>query len=110
MKIKVNYIKRWGDNGTCYTQTIKIDNDLKNLYNDYLKRLQNDIANDFKKTHVYSNMDIKILSLEPLQTIVNYTNLIHLGLFLELINELNLRGYNIDFKRIKYRNTIIEVI
>lgn len=107
--ISVNYQKRWGNSGTCYSQTIKIDNDLAKKYNSYLNKLKEDVEKRFKESHVYSDYDLKIKSIDYLFRGVNYTNLIHLGVFLELINELNKQGKKIDFKRVLWRNTIIEV-
>lgn len=110
MKIKVNYQKRWGNSGTCYTQTIKIDNNLAKRYNNYLEMLKAKVEVNFKKTHVYSDYDLKIKNLDYLRRGVNYTNLTQLGLFLELINMINKdENQKIDFKRVLWRNTIIEV-
>jgi hypothetical protein len=110
--ISVNYQKRWGSSGTCYSQKIKIDNDLAQKYNNYLDIQKAKTESNFKKTHTYSEYDLKIKNLDFLRKGVNYTNLIHLGVFLELINVLNkdIKEENkIDFKRILWRNTLIEV-
>ena len=107
--ISINYQKHWGSSGTCYSQTIKIDNDLAQRYNNYLDMLKAKIECNFKNTHTYSDYDLKIKNLPFLEKGVNYTNLIHLGVFLELINLLNKDEKKIDFKRVLWRNTIIEV-
>ena len=110
IKMKVNYIKRWGNDGTCYRQTIKIDKTLMEQFNLYLAELKEQVKVNFAKNRCYTENDLKIQSLEFLRRGVNYTNLIHLSLFLQLINVLNKNGKNIDFKRILWRNTIMEVI
>lgn len=106
----INYLKHFGNNGTVYRQTIKIDKWLMDYYNNYLNNLKMDIDKHFTEKHCYSENDLKIKSLEPLKKGTNFTNLIHLDVFLQVINDLNRQGYNFDFKRILYRNTIIEVL
>ena len=106
----VNYIKKWGKDGTCYSQTIKIDKWIAEEFNILLNNKKIEIDNNFLKNHCYSDNDLKIKSIDFLWQGTNYTNLIHLDIFLELINILNKKGYNFDFKRLLYRNTIIEVI
>lgn len=108
--MKVNYLKHIGNNGTIYNQTIKIDKWIMKYYNNYLNNLKIDIDKQFSEKHCYSENDLKIISLEPLKKGTNFINLIHLDVFLQAINDLNKQGYNFDFKRILYRNTIIEVL
>ena len=108
--MKVNYLKHIGNNGTIYNQTIKIDKWIMEYYNNYLNNLKIDIGKQFLEKHCYSENDLKIKSLDYLKKGINLTNLIHLDVFLQVINDLNKQGYNFDFKRILYRNTIIEVL
>jgi hypothetical protein len=108
--MKINYFKKWGNDGTCYTQMIKIDKWLKEYYNNYLMNLKYEIDKKYFETHCYSDNDLKIKSIDYLDNGINFTNLIHLNVFLQVINELNKKGYNLDFNRILWRNTIIEVI
>lgn len=111
-KIIVSYRKRWGTDGTCYRQTIKIDDNTKEKYNHYLMNKKTKIDNNFFKSHCYSGEDLKIKSLEYLENGVNFTNLIHLRLFIEFyLKELYTPPKkDRDFERITYNNTIIEVI
>lgn len=111
-KMIVSYRKRWGTDGTCYRQTIKINDELKEKYNLYLMGLKTAIDKEFYKRHCYSENDLKIKSLEYLQDGVNYTNLIHLDLFINFyIKEIYTPPKkDKDFERITFNNTIIEVI
>lgn len=108
--MKVNYLKHIGNNGTIYNQTIKIDKWLMVYYNNYLLKLKSNVNKNFLKNKYFTDNDLKIKYLEPLKKGINLTNLIHLDVFLQVINDLNKQGYNFDFKRILYRNTIIEVL
>lgn len=108
--MKVNYLKHIGNNGTIYNQTIKIDKWIMEYYNNYLNNLKIDIDKQFLEKHCYNDNDLKVKSLEYLKEGTNFTNLIHLNIFLQVINDLNKQDYNFDFKRILYRNTIIEVL
>lgn len=38
-KLRVNYIKIHGDNGTMYNQTVYINKDIANAFNDYIKEV-----------------------------------------------------------------------
>lgn len=107
--MKVNYLKHIGNNGTIYNQTIKIDKWIMEYYNNYLNNLKIDIDKQFLEKYCYNDNDLKVKSLEYLKEGTNFTNLIHLSIFLQVINDLNNQGYNFDFKRVLYRNTIIEV-
>ena len=106
----INYQKHFGNDGTCYTQNIKIDNWLKEYYNNYLMNLKTKIDENYLKNHSYSEKDLKIKSIEYLENGMNYTNLLNLDIFLQVIDELNRKGYNFNFKRILWRNTTIEVV
>lgn len=108
--MKVDYKKRWGENGTCYSQFITIDSWIMAEYNNYLNKLKKEIENNFKLKKTYSEKDLNIKSIDFLKKGINFTNLIHLDIFLMLLNELNKKGYNFNFKRVLYRNTIIKAI
>lgn len=108
--IIINYQKHFGNDGTCYTQNIKIDNWLKEYYNNYLMKLKAQADENYFKNHCYTENDLKIKLIDYLEKGVNYTNLIHLDVFLQVVNELNKKGYNFNFKRILWRNTTIEVV
>lgn len=108
--ITVNYQKHFGNDGTCYTQNIKINDWLKEYYNNYLMKLKEQVEENYIKNHYYTEQDLKIKSINYLEKGVNYTNLIHLSVFLQVINELNKKGYGFSFKRILWRNTTIEVV
>lgn len=108
--MKIDYKKHFGNDSTVYTQTIKINKWLKEYYNNYLLKLKIKTDENFFKNHSYSENDLKIKSIEYLENGINYTNLIQLDIFLQVINELNKNGYNFNFKRLLWRNTIIIVI
>lgn len=106
----IDYKKHFGNDGTCYTQNIKIDNWLKEYYNNYLMNLKIKTDENYFKNRSYSEKDLKIKSIEYLENGMNYTNLLNLDIFLQVIDELNKKGYNFNFKRILWRNTTIEVV
>lgn len=107
--MKINYKKRYDHDGTVYNQTIKIDKWLKEYYNNYLLKLKTDVDNRYSTTHAYSTSDLTIKGIEYLKNDINYTKLTQLDVLLQVIDELNRKGYNFDFKRILWRNTVIEV-
>lgn len=109
--MRIDYKKKWNnETGTCYRQTITIDKWIMEEFNKMLMNKKINIDNVFLKKHTYSEQDLKIKSLDYLKIGVNYTNLIHLRLFIELIFDLNNKGYNFNYKRILNRNTLIKVI
>ena len=109
-KVKVDY-KRHSKDGTIYDQTITIDKNFMELYNNFLLDKKIKIDNNFFKKHIYSEEDLKIKSINYLEKGSNFTNLIQLRLLLEFIINYNKNNNNkIDFKRIKTRNTIVKVI
>lgn len=107
--MKVNYQKKWGNDGTVYTQTIKIDKDMAEKFNKYVTKIKETLIGKF----IYSNEDIKILSyLETLENKMNYTTLTTLNHFhnFYLKNYIHGAKRDKDFERILYRNTIIEIV
>lgn len=106
----IDYKKHFGNDGICYSQNIKINNWLKEYYNNYLMNLKTKTDKNYFKNHSYSEKDLKIKSIEYLENGMNYTNLLNLDIFLQVIDELNRKGYNFNFKRILWRNTTIEVV
>lgn len=103
--MKVDYKKHWGNNGTVYDQTITIDKTTMEEYNNYICDLKTNIDFKFTKKHVYSENDLKIKSIDYLEKGINFTNLIHLNLFIVFCQKTER-----DIKRLKYRNTIIKVV
>ena len=111
IKLKVDYKKHWGKDGTVYNQTITIDPNFMKLYNNFLLDKKIKIDNNFYNTHTYSEEDLKIKSIDYLEKGNNFTNLIHLRLLLEFIIYYNKNNNNkINYKRILYRNTIVKVV
>ena len=109
----INYQKRWNpETGTCYTQTIKINNNIKEKYNKYLLDIKTDIDKKFFKNHCYSENDLKIKGINYLDNGINFTNLIHLQTFIEFYLKIIYTPPKKDknFGRILWRNTIIEVV
>lgn len=107
--MKVNYQKKWGNDGTVYTQTIKIDKDMAEKFNKYVIKIKETLVGKF----IYSNEDMKIMSyLETLENKINYTHLTTLQHFIEfyLKNYIHGAKRDKDFERILYRNTIIEIV
>ena len=107
--MKINYQKKWGNDGTVYRQTIKIDKDMAGKFNEYVMKIKETLIGKF----IYSNEDMKIMSyLEPLENNINYTHLTTLEYFIRfyLKNYINGAKRDKDFERILYRNTIIEIV
>ena len=107
--MKINYQKKWGYDGTVYTQTIKIDKDMAEKFNKYVTKIKETLVDKF----IYSNEDMKIMSyLEPLLNDVNYTTLTTLNYFKTFYLENYIHGAkrDKDFERILHRNTIIEIV
>lgn len=109
--MKIDYKKHWGNCGTVYSQTITIDKKTMEDYNNYISDLKTKVDLEFLKKHSYSEQDLKIKSIDYLEKGVNFTNLIHLQLFIEFYNK-NIRKdyFDKDIKRVLWRNTIIKVV
>ena len=104
-KIVIDYKKRCGNNGTVYDQMATIDKNTMEEYNQFLNDLKTEIDLNFMKTHIYSENDLKIKSIDFLEKGVNFTNLIHLNLFIVFCQKTKR-----DITRLLYRNTIIKVV
>ena len=107
--MKINYQKKWGNDGTVYTQTIKINKDMANKFNKYITEIKKTLVGKF----IYSNQDMKIMYyLETLENKINYTHLTTLEYFITFYLENYIYGAKKDknFERILYRNTIIEIV
>ena len=107
--IIINYCKQWGNDGTVYTQTIKINKKMAEKFNAYIQELKQEATKKF----VFSNADMKILYyLEELKEGKNYTTLSQkdyfIAFYLKEIYEAPKKDR--DFERILDRNTIFEVI
>ena len=102
---KVNYIKKYGKDGTVYNQTLTINFDIAFNFNKYVNELKEETATHF----YYTNEDLKIL--DYLETINFYnptfTNLTTLTHFIEFYKKNYINGpqKNKFFERIKRRNT-----
>ena len=108
--MKVNYIKRWGKDGTVYNQTIKINKSMASEFNKYIKELK--IISQNK--HIFTDEDLQILdSLEFFDNKFIYGNLPTLNYFINFYVKnyiiQNAAKKDKDFERIKYRNTIFEI-
>ena len=104
-KIVIDYKKHYGNDGTVYDQTVTIDKNTMEEYNHFINDLKTEIDLNFMKTHTYSENDLKIKSIDFLEKGVNFTNLIHLNLFIVFCQKTKR-----DITRLLYRNTIIKVV
>lgn len=104
-KIIIDYKKHYGNNGTVYDQTATIDKNTMEEYNNFLNDLKTEIDLKFTKKRTYSENDLKIKSIDFLEKGVNFTNLIHLNLFIVFCQKTKR-----DITRLLYRNTIIKVV
>lgn len=107
-KIIVSYQKRWGTDGTCYNQTIKLDKNFIKYINKLIKKyhesddeLKNIICDRVGFSKYY---DCYLDELNTKESI-NYLFLTQLS-FIYYYLSIN----NYDVSRIKRRNTIIQVI
>ena len=105
--LTINYQKQWGKDGTVYTQTIKTNKNIIELFNKYVKELKKETYKKF----VLNNSDMKILyNLKELTTSKNYINLTTLDYFKTFyVKKIYIPPKrDKDIERILYRNTIIE--
>lgn len=109
-KIIINYRKEWGNDGTVYDQTIKLNKKILKNFNDYVKKRRENIINNFK--HSYSNEEMKILyyTEELKENQKNYCTLTMLQLFIDfyLKTIYTPPKKDLTFERILWRNTIIK--
>lgn len=103
MKITINYQKHFWNDWTVYRQTIKIDNELKEKYNNTLQKEYDRLENQ----NVFSYDDMKIKSYtEKLKDWINYLHLTWLYYFRNTVLENKIDTKN----RLKLdRNTIVYV-
>ena len=105
-KIIVSYQKEWNNDGTCYTQTIKIS---KNFLLFLAKKIDDEIKSNYKNYCNYAHGD-KLKAecyLQQLDTTKNkhFLKLTQLRFIYPYLQ------FNFDTSRVKTnRNTIIEVI
>ena len=94
--MKINYQKHYGNNGTVYRQTIKLNAEEKAILNAAIKQELKEIEN--LETLNYQQARTKMY-MKELKDGVNYITLTTVELILSLFcwNE----------KRLKYRNTIV---
>ena len=98
--LRVNYNKWWheSDSGS---QTIYIDNDIKQRFNELINYLQTTATDDELKNYkVYELYYAKYLNSDKVQ----HLKLTQLRVLTRLLNDL---GYNI--KRVLYRNTRVVI-
>ena len=107
-KLIVSYQKRWGSDGTCYNQTIKLDKNFIKYINKQIKYYHN--ASDEIKNIICDSVgfskcyDCYLDELNEKES-VNYLFLTQLS-FIYYYLSIN----NYDVSRIKIRNTIIKII
>ena len=110
--MKINYLKKYGTDGTVYNQTITIDIETAKMFNDYIKMKKMQVEQAFKEKRTYSNEDMKILYyLEELKEGKNYTHLTTLDYFMNFYLKCIYEPPKKDktYERILWRNTIINV-
>ena len=110
--MKVNYMKKWGTDGTVYNQTITIDFDMAFKFNQYVDKIKTQTENNIKKNRIMTDGESKIMTyLEPLNMTTNYTNLTTLQFFMMFYGTYYCKKNVKDkeFDRVLYRNTIFEI-
>lgn len=107
--LTIDYKKEFGNDGTVYTQTIKIPFNIAFEFNLYV----NELKEKTEKKSFYTSEDLKILDyLMHInfynKTFINLTTLDYFKTFyIKKIYKPAKR--DLDFERIKWRNTIIKV-
>ena len=107
--IIVSYQKEYGKDGTCYTQKIKTTKEIIKKFNSYVEEIRENLNEKF----VLSNEDFKtLLYLDLLLNDKNYIKLTTLDYFMKFyLKELyEPPKKDLDYERIKNRNTIIQAI
>lgn len=107
--IKVSYGKRWNPKtGTCYKQMITLNDKIAMEFNNFVEEEKKKVVNNF----FYSENDLKLLSIEPLEMGINFTNLIVLNWFIYFYKKFYISSVkkDKDFERITINNTILNVI
>lgn len=105
----IDYKKHFGPGGTVYRQTITINDKMAIKFNKYLQKEKEKIINNF----IYTNEQLDLLSIEPLEMGANYTHLPTINHFTTFYVKNFINGPKKDknFQRILFdRNTIINVI
>lgn len=107
--MKVNYLKEYGTDGTVYNQTITIEKE----YLDKFNEIVNNEKIEINKKFLLSSYDMKILSyLENLKEGKNYVTLTTLDYFIKFYRKFIYIPIKDDknFQRILWRNTVIKVV
>jgi hypothetical protein len=105
-KLKVDYKKRWGTDGTVYDQTITLNKDFIKYINKNIKYYHN--ATDEVKEIITKNIGFSKYYdcyLEELDTTKNI-NYLYITQLQFIYYYLSINNY--DVKRVKLRNTIIK--
>ena len=106
-KIKVNYKKCWGNDGTCYNQIITLKKDFIKYINKQIRNYWNSseenkrIIEDSIGFNSYYNFYLEELELSD-YIFLNITKLQFIYYYLSI--------NNYDIKRVKCRNTIVKVV
>ena len=104
--ITINYQKNFDKNWYVYHQTIKIDKELKQKYNNRIKYLKNKINKKIKNDKTFTYDEWKILSYTfNLKNWVNYMLWTGLLEFWKLVSKLWINNDRLKL----FRNTIIIV-
>jgi hypothetical protein len=104
MKTTISYKENWWSNWTHYNQLVRIDNDLKEKYNEFVQKVHDRINKKINKTHIITNSDSELLIyLKKIDKWINYISLTWKYPLYHILDKKNL-------KRLLNRNTIIEVI
>lgn len=107
MKIHtIDYKKHFWNDWVVYKQTIKIDDELKQKYNNHLRYLYKKIDEKKNVTHTFNCDDMCIsLYTKPLKKWINYLHYTGLLQFIFVAKKIW-----INLNRLLFRNTIIEVL
>ena len=106
-KIIVDYKRNWGQDGTCYNQTITLTSDFIRYINKLIKYYQN--ADDEVQKTICESVGFSKYYDFYLEELPQNENIIYLGLTQLKFIHYHLAINNYDIQRIKYRNTRIRV-
>ncbi len=106
--MKVNYNKKFSNDGTVFTQTITVDKEIVKGFNKMLKAKREKVS----KQPIFSEEDMKLLYwAEELKEGENYIGRTTFRYFISYYADKIKQKEDKDFKRVLFdRNTIIKVI
>ncbi len=111
-KIIINYQKHFGETGTCYNQTIKINQKIAKQFNQYIREKRNKISGKILMTSEELGILRYAGEIDTRKNSITFLSLTMLDLFMKfyLHNIYEPPKRDKTYERILWRNSIIKVI